>query len=311
MIEESLNQVNLEKASSQPQSTYEAAATLTEFELKKILIDKMNTSKSYLTAPEHQECYDGIIKSYNLDKDFFSSYDVYSLKRSRKDKDKNEGPFAGSDQGFKKRKTSKAAEPTTGPKSKDSTSGSSKGTKSHLKYSRMNVQSEVPEFEVVDTYMPQNQGGNMGNDDDEPRKESASKRDWFTKPTRPQKPIDPDWNIGKTPKKGQTQSWLMTLVASSSTDKSLHSFDELRSTLIDFSAYIMNGLNILNLTQETLLGPAFRLFKGTHSSYAELEYDFEECYKALLEKLDWENLEDGDHPFDLTKSHPLFKVGNR
>nr|GEY40400.1 hypothetical protein [Tanacetum cinerariifolium] len=31
MIEESLNQVNLAKASSQPQSTYEAAATLTEF----------------------------------------------------------------------------------------------------------------------------------------------------------------------------------------------------------------------------------------------------------------------------------------
>nr|GFA25172.1 hypothetical protein [Tanacetum cinerariifolium] len=245
MIEKSLNQVNLEKASSQPQSTYEAAATLTEFELKKILIDKMNTSKSYLTAPEHQECYDGIIKSYNLDKDFFSSYDVYLLKRSRKDKDKNEGSSAGSDQGFKKRKTAK---PQNQPQ---------------------NVQSEVPEFEVVDTYMPQNQGGNMGNDDDEPRKESASKRDWFTKPTRPQEPTDPDWNIGKTPKKGQTQSWLMTLVASSSTDKSLHSFDELMSTLIDFSAYIMNGLNILNLTQETLLGPAFRLFQSAIKQWDE------------------------------------------
>nr|GEW23209.1 hypothetical protein [Tanacetum cinerariifolium] len=44
MIEESLNQVNLAKVSFQPQSTYEAAATLTEFELKKILIDKMNTT---------------------------------------------------------------------------------------------------------------------------------------------------------------------------------------------------------------------------------------------------------------------------
>nr|GEZ71842.1 hypothetical protein [Tanacetum cinerariifolium] len=86
MIQESLNQVNLAKASSQPQSSYEAAVTLTEFELKKILIDKMNSSESYLTAPEHQECYYGLINSYNLDKDFFSSYDVYSLKRSRDDK---------------------------------------------------------------------------------------------------------------------------------------------------------------------------------------------------------------------------------
>nr|GEW33028.1 hypothetical protein [Tanacetum cinerariifolium] len=107
MIKESLNQVNLVKVSSQPQSTYEVAATLTEFELKKILIDKMHKSKSFLTAPEHRECYDGLIKSYNLENDLFSSNDVYLLKRSRKDKDKDEGPFAGSDQGFKKRKTSK------------------------------------------------------------------------------------------------------------------------------------------------------------------------------------------------------------
>ncbi|GKD21391.1 hypothetical protein Tco_1223094, partial [Tanacetum coccineum] len=48
---------------------------------------------------------------------------------------------------------------------------------------------------------------------------------------------------------------------------------------------------IENLTQEVLLGPAFRLLKGTRSSYAELEYDFKECYKALSEKLDWENPE--------------------
>nr|GFA40339.1 hypothetical protein [Tanacetum cinerariifolium] len=97
MIQDSLNQVNQTKASSQPQSTYEAAATLTEFELKKILIDKMNSSESYLTALEHREYYYGLIKSYNLDKDFFSYYDVYSLKHSRDDKDKDEGPSARSD----------------------------------------------------------------------------------------------------------------------------------------------------------------------------------------------------------------------
>ncbi|GJW29663.1 hypothetical protein Tco_0046538 [Tanacetum coccineum] len=83
------------------------------------------------------------------------------------------------------------------------------------------------------------------------------------------------------------------------------------STLIDFSAFIMNGLKINNLTQETLLGPAFRLFKGTRSNYVELEYDFEECYKALSEKLDWENPEGGDYPFYLTKPLPLVMSRNR
>ncbi|GJV94548.1 hypothetical protein Tco_1546125 [Tanacetum coccineum] len=73
----------------------------------------------------------------------------------------------------------------------------------------------------------------------------------------------------------------------------------------------MNGLKITNLTQETPLGPTFKLLKGTRSNYAELEYDFEECYKDLLEKLDWDNLKGGDYPFDLTKPLPLVMNGNR
>nr|GFD55195.1 hypothetical protein [Tanacetum cinerariifolium] len=88
-------------------------------------------------------------------------------------------------------------------------------------------------------------------DDDEPMKETVSTCDWFTKPTQPQKPTDPDWNVDKTPQQGQNQSWLMTLA--SSAKKPSKTFDELMSTPIDFSAFIMNGLNINNLTQETLL----------------------------------------------------------
>ncbi|GJW46581.1 hypothetical protein Tco_0078227 [Tanacetum coccineum] len=196
MIKESPEDVVLAKDSSQLQSSYDAAATLTEFELKKILIDKID-----------------------------------------KNKYKDEDPSAGSDRGLKKRKTSKDAEPTK------------------------------------DSDMPQDQEENPGNDDEEPKEKVASKRDWFTKPTQPQEPTDPNWNVGKTPQQGQNQSWLMTLA--SSADKPSKTIDELMSTPIDFSAYIMNGLKITNLTKETLLGPAFRLFKGIHSNYAELEYDFE------------------------------------
>ncbi|GJY90586.1 hypothetical protein Tco_0505782 [Tanacetum coccineum] len=249
----------------------------------------MEKSESYLTAPEHRDCYDGLKKSYALDKYFFYSYDVYSLKRGQKDKDKDEDPFAGSNQGLKKRKLSKDAKPTTEPKKKDSTSGSSKGTKSQ----------------------PKSSEGNLGDNEDEPRDETASRHDWFKKPTPPQEPTDLDWNVGKTTKEGPTQNWLMTLAASTSTDKSLKDFDELMSTPIDFSGYILNGLKIENLTQEILLGPAFRLLKGTRSNYAELEYDFEECYKALLEKLDWENPEGGDYLFDLSKPLPLITRRNR
>ncbi|GJY41360.1 hypothetical protein Tco_0428630 [Tanacetum coccineum] len=309
LFHETRDEVTLAKASSQPQSTYEAASTLTEFELKKILLDKIEKSESYLTAPEHRECYDGLKKSYALDQDFFYSYDVYTLKRGRKDKDKDEDPFARSDRGLKRRKTSKDAEPTTDPKKKDSTSGSSKGTKSQPRSSRKSVQSEEPVFEVADSDMPQDQEGDMGDNEDEPRKETASRSDWFKKPTPVQEPTDPDWHVGKTTQEGPPQKWLMTLAASTPTGKSLKDFDELMRTPIDFFAFIMNGLNISNLTQETLLGPAFRLLKGTRKNYAELEYDFEECYKALSEKLDWENPEGGDYPFDLSKPLPLITRG--
>ncbi|GKA57924.1 hypothetical protein Tco_0757112 [Tanacetum coccineum] len=143
------------------------------------------------------------------------------------------------------------------------------------------------------------------------RNETASRRDWFKKPIPPQEPIDPDWYVGKTIQEGPTQNWLMTLAASTSTDKSLKDFDELMSTPIDFSGYILNGLKIKNLTQEILLGHAFKLLKGTRSNFAELEYDFEECYKALSEKLDWENPEGSNYPFDLSKPLPLITRGKR
>ncbi|GJW82341.1 hypothetical protein Tco_0146316 [Tanacetum coccineum] len=210
------------------QSTYEAAALLTEFELKKILIDKMDESQSYLTAAEHREFYDGLIKSYDLDKSLFSTYEkVYSLKRIRKDKDKDEDPSARSDWGLKKRKTSKDVEPTK----------------------------EEPEFEVVDSDKPQDQEENLGDDDDD------------EEPKR------------KTPQQGPNQSWLINLA--SSADKPSKTFDELMSTPIDFFVYIMNGLKITK------------------------------CYKALSKKLDWDNLEGGDYPFDLTKPLPLVMNGNR
>ncbi|GKG13243.1 hypothetical protein Tco_0350203, partial [Tanacetum coccineum] len=52
MVTESLKHAVLAKESSQP----------------KILIDKMDESQSYLTAAEHRECYDGMIKPYDLEK---------------------------------------------------------------------------------------------------------------------------------------------------------------------------------------------------------------------------------------------------
>ncbi|GJU39391.1 hypothetical protein Tco_1192348 [Tanacetum coccineum] len=157
IVTESLKHAVLAKESSQQKLTYEAAGSLIEFKLKNILIDKMDESQSYLTVTEHRECYDGLIKSYDLDKS-------------------------------------------------ESKSGLSKGTKSQSTSFGKSVHAEEPEFEVANSDMPQDQEENFGNDDEEPKGKVVSKRDWFTKPKRPQEPIDPDWNVGKTPQQGPTQS---------------------------------------------------------------------------------------------------------
>nr|GEU50160.1 hypothetical protein [Tanacetum cinerariifolium] len=134
------------------------STSLTEFELKKIILNKIERSKSYQAALEHRELYDGLVKSYNLDKDLFSSYEnVYSLKRNHDDKDKDEDPSAGSDRGLKKQKTSKDAEPPKGLKTKESTSSPSKGTKPQPKSFAKSVQIEELMFETVDTEMLQDQ----------------------------------------------------------------------------------------------------------------------------------------------------------
>ncbi|GKE77529.1 hypothetical protein Tco_1543649 [Tanacetum coccineum] len=184
------------------------------------------------------------------------------MKRDCEDKDKDEDLLAGSDQGLKKQKTSKDAEPSKGSKSKESNSSSSKGTKSQTKSSGKSAQAEESVFEYADTEMPLNQGSDLGNTDDQPNIKATSRDDWF---------------------------------------------DELMSTLIDFSAYVMNNLKIENLTQEHLVGPSFNLLKGTCRSRVELEYHFKEWYKAVTDRLDWTNPEGKEYPFDLSKPLPLIE----
>ncbi|GJU41295.1 hypothetical protein Tco_1194252 [Tanacetum coccineum] len=167
-INESLENVVLAKSSSQPQSTYEAVASFTEFELKKILLDKLEKSKSYRAAEQHRDLCDALVKSYQLDKDLFDSYGkTYSLKKGHEDKDKDEDPPANQ----------------------------TKGSKSQSKSSGKSAQVEEPVFETADTKMPQDQGDDLGNTKDQSNVEEASKNDWFKKPERSPTP-DRDWNAG-------------------------------------------------------------------------------------------------------------------
>ncbi|GKF62642.1 hypothetical protein Tco_0182696, partial [Tanacetum coccineum] len=129
-VTESLGAEVLVRSTNQPQTSYAVAASLSEFELKKIIIDKIETNKSINISDIQKNLYNALVEVYNSDKYSITLYgNVVTLKRGRDDQDKDEDHFPGSDRGTKRRKSSKDVEPSKGSKSKESkSSSSSKGT---------------------------------------------------------------------------------------------------------------------------------------------------------------------------------------
>nr|GEX73800.1 hypothetical protein [Tanacetum cinerariifolium] len=83
------------------------------------------------------------------------------------------------------------------------------------------------------------------------------------------------------------------------------SFNELLDTPIDFSNFIMNRLGVATLTPELLAGPTYELMRGSCNSLTELEFHFEEVYKATTDQLDWVNPEGQQYLHNLLQPLPL------
>ncbi|GJU78865.1 hypothetical protein Tco_1275935 [Tanacetum coccineum] len=180
---ESLEFVVLARSSSQPKSTYEVATSLFEFDLTKILIYKMEKNKSYDKADYKRELYDALVKSYQTDKDLFDTYgEVFTLKRSRYDKDKDQDPSAGSDRGTKRRKSSKEAESSRDSRSKEKKSSSTSKDASHSQHkpSGKSAHAEDPSYTVNDSRVQQNQEFDTGNNDEQLADKEVSKADCYT-----------------------------------------------------------------------------------------------------------------------------------
>nr|GEV57471.1 retrotransposon protein, putative, Ty3-gypsy subclass [Tanacetum cinerariifolium] len=133
-ITKSMGAEVLVRSTNQPQTFYAVATSLSEFELKKILIDKMKMNKSINRSYIQKNLYIALIEAYNSDKDIFTSYgDVATLKRGRDDQDKDEDHLAGSDPWTKRRKLSKDVKLLKGSKSKESKINQNRLTLDRLK----------------------------------------------------------------------------------------------------------------------------------------------------------------------------------
>nr|GFC20299.1 hypothetical protein [Tanacetum cinerariifolium] len=107
-IEESVNALLeaevLTRSSHSSRTSYAVAADLSEMELKKILIDKMEGNKFIQRSYEQQNLYKALVEAYDADKTILDTYGESTILKRRREDGDQEGPSVGSDQGSKIRR---------------------------------------------------------------------------------------------------------------------------------------------------------------------------------------------------------------
>nr|GEU81380.1 copia protein [Tanacetum cinerariifolium] len=134
--------------------------------------------------------------------------------------------------------------------------------------------------------------------------EASQHPEWFQKQTKPPSP-DRVWNKTLPATHGSIQPWINDLAKQADF---CTLFNELMDTLVNFLAFLMNGLKVDTLTPKLLAGPTYKPMKGSCKSLVKLEFFLEEVYKATTDQLDWNNRKGHQYPHNLLK--PLSLIPN-
>ncbi|GJX02513.1 hypothetical protein Tco_0186426 [Tanacetum coccineum] len=156
LVNDQLKAEVLIHSSNEAKTSHVVVANLFELELKKILIDKMENTKSIDISVQQKTLYKALVDAYETDKDILATYGDVTFKRRRDDEDENEEPSAGSNRGSKRKRAGKEPESTSAPKEKTpkSTGKSKEGSKSHQKSTGHSAQAEEPIHTVEDLEEP-------------------------------------------------------------------------------------------------------------------------------------------------------------
>ncbi|GJS13022.1 hypothetical protein Tco_0407494 [Tanacetum coccineum] len=203
-----IRKIKMEQAGKQQETKYTITSSdtteLQEFDQKRTLFKTMTKTKSFNKNTKHKALYHALMESILENEDAMDKGVAdKSKKRKPDDADKDEGPPAGSNQGLKRKKTSKDDEPSKKAKSTETSKGT---TKPQPKSTAKSGQAYETMFEAGDAQVLQNLGEDMGKTE-EPPVINDDPKDWFKKQERPPTP-DPEWNKCKTVNNKPTQKWL-------------------------------------------------------------------------------------------------------
>nr|GEZ44315.1 hypothetical protein [Tanacetum cinerariifolium] len=192
-IEESMNATLeaevLTRSSHSLRTSYAIAADLSEMELKKILIEKMEGNKSIQRSNEQRTLYKALVEAYDADKAILDTYRESTILKRRREDDDQEGPSAGSDCGSKRRReggehasastpsetaTRSAGRSTTGSQSRQLSASESAFAEKPV---QTTCQMEEPSHPVFETGA-----------DDQLIIQTSQHPKWFSQPRRPPSP---------------------------------------------------------------------------------------------------------------------------
>nr|GFA52394.1 hypothetical protein [Tanacetum cinerariifolium] len=158
-----------EQVKEQVKTSYAVATDLSEIELKKILIKKMEGNKSIHRSNEQRNLYKALVKAYESDKIILDTYeDTVTLKRRQDDDaDKDEKPSAGSDRGS-------AGKSTQGSKSLQTSASKSATAEEPMQTTHEMEEPSHLEFET--------------GADDQPIAKPSQHPEWFSQQKKPPTP---------------------------------------------------------------------------------------------------------------------------
>nr|GEU43372.1 hypothetical protein [Tanacetum cinerariifolium] len=116
-VNEQLEAEVFNRSSHSSKTSYAVVVDLSDMELKKILIEKIEGNKSIQRSDEQRNLYKALVEAYESKKIILDIYEeTVTLKRRRDDDaDKDEEPSAGPDRGSKRRREGKEPESASAP----------------------------------------------------------------------------------------------------------------------------------------------------------------------------------------------------
>ncbi|GJY82753.1 hypothetical protein Tco_0496129 [Tanacetum coccineum] len=234
LVNEQLESEVLVRSSKEAKTSHAVAANLSELELKKILIDKMEANKSISRSDIQRQLYKALVDAYEAEKILLDTYgDTVTLKRPQDGADDQE-PSAGTDRGSKRRRSGKEPESTSAPREKTTTTAgkTTTGSKTHKQSASQSAPVEETMQSTNVFEAPAHQELKQC-PDEQPEEEVHPLPDWFQQPKRLPSP-DRAWNKSVPADHESVQPWLSNLARRQDPRES---FDELTDTTFELSSF--------------------------------------------------------------------------